>query len=121
VRAVTAAGIDAGAITFEGQSARLRAIVEQCDLIGLNPACLADDHRPVKAREATICHGDFHPLTSFRQEQTTGVIDGPNAVIAEPAIGCRFSDRQHVRRSTPSGHGRARCGPPRYRRGTEAL
>src|SRR4029453_7632718 len=60
LRAVTAAGIDARAITFEGQFAKLRAIVERCALTGLEPGLAwLDDHRPSKAREAAICHGDF--------------------------------------------------------------
>jgi aminoglycoside phosphotransferase (APT) family kinase protein len=88
LRAVTAAGIDAGAITFEGQLARLRTIVERCDLIGLKPGLAwLDDHRPSKAREAAICHGDFHPLNILADKnQPTGVIDWSNAVIAEAAM-----------------------------------
>jgi aminoglycoside phosphotransferase (APT) family kinase protein len=88
LRAVTAAGIDAQAITFEGQLARLRTIVERCDLIGLK-AGLAwlDDHRPPPTREAAICHGDFHPLNILADKgEPTGVIDWANAVIAEPAM-----------------------------------
>ena len=88
LRAVTAAGIDAGAITFEGQSARLKTIVERCDLIGLKPGLAwLDDHRPRKPREAAICHGDFHPLNILADKnQPTGVIDWTNAVIAEAAM-----------------------------------
>src|SRR6478609_1825849 len=68
LRAVTAAGIEAGAVTFEGQLARLRTIVERCALTGLEPGLAwLDDHRPSKARGAAICHGDpaQHP---YRQE-----------------------------------------------------
>jgi hypothetical protein len=55
LRAVTAAGIDAGAITFEGQLARLSTIVERSDLIGLKPGLTwLDDHRPPQAREAAM-------------------------------------------------------------------
>ena len=88
LRAVTAAGIDAGAITFEGQLARLSTIVERSDLIGLKPGLTwVDDHRPPQAREAAICHGDFHPLNILADKnQPTGVIDWANAVIAEPAM-----------------------------------
>lgn len=88
LRAVTAAGIDAGAITFEGQLARLSTIVERSDLIGLKPGLTwLDDHRPPQAREAAICHGDFHPLNILADKnQPTGVIDWANAVIAEPAM-----------------------------------
>jgi aminoglycoside phosphotransferase (APT) family kinase protein len=88
LRAVTAAGIEAGAITFEGQLARLSTIVERNDLIGLKPGLTwLDDHRPPQAREAAICHGDFHPLNILADKnQPTGVIDWANAVIAEPAM-----------------------------------
>ena len=88
LRAVTPAGIDAGAITFEGQLARLSTIVERSDLIGLKPGLTwLDDHRPPQAREAAICHGDFHPLNILADKnRPTGVIDWANAVIAEPAM-----------------------------------
>jgi aminoglycoside phosphotransferase (APT) family kinase protein len=88
LRAVTAAGIDAEAITFEGQLARLRTIVERSDLTGLKPGLAwLDDHRPAQAREAAICHGDFHPLNILADKnQPTGVIDWANAVIAESAM-----------------------------------
>ena len=88
LRAVTAAGIDAEAITFEGQLARLRTIVERSDLIGLKPGLAwLDDHRPAQAQETAICHGDFHPLNILADKnQPTGVIDWTNAVIAEPAM-----------------------------------
>jgi aminoglycoside phosphotransferase (APT) family kinase protein len=88
LQAVTAAGIDAGAITFEGQLKRLRTIVERCALTGLYPALAwLDDHRPRQPREAAICHGDFHPLNILADKnQPTGVIDWANAVIAEPAM-----------------------------------
>jgi aminoglycoside phosphotransferase (APT) family kinase protein len=88
LRAVSAAGIDAAAITFEGQSARLKAVVERCDLIGLKPGLAwLDDHRPAKPRDAAICHGDFHPLNILADNnQPTGVIDWSNTVIAEAAM-----------------------------------
>ena len=88
LRAVTAAGIDAEAITFEGQLARLRTICERSDLIGLKPGLAwLDDHRPAQAQETAICHGDFHPLNILADKnQPTGVIDWTNAVIAEPAM-----------------------------------
>jgi aminoglycoside phosphotransferase (APT) family kinase protein len=88
LRAVTAAGIDSKVITFEGQLARLRTIVEQCALTGLNPGLAwLQDHRPARAREAAICHGDFHPLNILADNgKPTGVIDWANAVIAEPAM-----------------------------------
>jgi aminoglycoside phosphotransferase (APT) family kinase protein len=88
LRAVTTAGIDAGAITFEGQLARLRMIVERSALTGLEPGLVwLDNRRPSPPREAAICHGDFHPLNILADKnQPTGVIDWANAVIAEPAM-----------------------------------
>jgi aminoglycoside phosphotransferase (APT) family kinase protein len=87
LQAVAAAGIDARVVTFEGQLARLKAIVERCALAGLEPALIwLENHRPVQA-QAAICHGDFHPLNILSDNgKTTGVIDWPNVVIAEPAM-----------------------------------
>ena len=88
LRAITADGIDSDTITFEGQLARLNAIVEQSNLRGLKPGLAwLMDHRPPQAREVAICHGDFHPLNILAdKEGPTGVIDWANAVIAEPAM-----------------------------------
>jgi aminoglycoside phosphotransferase (APT) family kinase protein len=87
LQAVTAAGIDARVITFEGQLARLRAIVERCGLSGVEPGLAwLESHRPSQA-QAAICHGDFHPLNILADNgKPTGVIDWPNVVIAEPAM-----------------------------------
>jgi aminoglycoside phosphotransferase (APT) family kinase protein len=88
LRAVTTAGINAGAITFEGQLTRLRTIVERTALGGLEPGLAwLDNRRPPQPREVAICHGDFHPLKIFAvRNQPTGVIDWANVVIAEPAM-----------------------------------
>jgi aminoglycoside phosphotransferase (APT) family kinase protein len=87
LQAVTAAGIDARVVTFEGQFARLKAIVERCGLTGVEPALAwLDQHRPSQA-QAAICHGDFHPLNILADRgKPTGVIDWPNVVIVEPAM-----------------------------------
>ncbi len=87
LQAVTAAGIDASVVTFEGQLARLNAIVERFALTGLQPALAwLRDHRPAPA-QAAICHGDFHPLNILAEDgKPTGVIDWPNVVIAEPSM-----------------------------------
>jgi aminoglycoside phosphotransferase (APT) family kinase protein len=88
LRAITADGINADAITFEGQLARLHTMVERCNLRGLKPGLAwLRDHRPLEAPEAAICHGDFHPLNILADKDgPTGVIDWANAVIAEPAM-----------------------------------
>lgn len=87
LQAVAAAGIDISVITFEGQLARLEAIVARYALAGLEPAIAwLEQHRPAQA-QAAICHGDFHPLNILADNgKTTGVIDWPNVVIAEPAM-----------------------------------
>jgi aminoglycoside phosphotransferase (APT) family kinase protein len=88
LQAVSAAGIDARAITFEGQLARLGTIVERSELVGLRPALAwLEDRRPREPRTMAICHGDFHPLNILVDgDQTTGVIDWASMVIAEPAM-----------------------------------
>src|SRR5262245_54632014 len=87
LRAVPAAGIEAGVVTFEGQLARLRTVVERHGLAGLEPGLAwLDQHRPAPVQSA-ICHGDFHPLNILAENgKPTGVIDWPNVVIAEPAM-----------------------------------
>lgn len=87
LQAVTAAGIDARLVTFEGQLARLKAIVQRLALTGLEPGLAwLENHRPASA-QAAICHGDFHPLNILADGgEPTGVIDWPNVVIAEPAM-----------------------------------
>jgi aminoglycoside phosphotransferase (APT) family kinase protein len=87
LRAVTAAGIDPRVITFEGQLARLRTIVERYALTGVEPALTWLDHHRLLRAQAAICHGDFHPLNILADNgKPTGVIDWPNVVIAEPAM-----------------------------------
>jgi aminoglycoside phosphotransferase (APT) family kinase protein len=107
LRAVTAAGIDAQAIIFEGQLARLRTIVERSALTGLEPGLAwLDDRRPPQPRKAAICHGDFHPLNILAdRNQLTGVIDWANAVIAEPAmdVGSAIANISAVPRSLSWG------------------
>ena len=87
LQAVTAAGIDARLVTFEGQLARLKTIVERLALTGLKPGfAWLEDRRPAPAL-AAICHGDFHPLNILAAgDKPTGVIDWPNVVIAGPAM-----------------------------------
>jgi aminoglycoside phosphotransferase (APT) family kinase protein len=41
---------------------------------------------PAPAEAEVICHGDFHPLNLMVDgEKLTGVIDWPQAIVAEPA------------------------------------
>jgi aminoglycoside phosphotransferase (APT) family kinase protein len=87
LQAVTAAGIDPLAVTFEGQLARLGAVAERDALSGLEPALVwLRDHRLPPA-QAAICHGDFHPLNILADNgKPSGVIDWANVVIAQPAM-----------------------------------
>ena len=88
LQAITGAGIDADTVTFEGQLALLNRIVARWNLAGLKPGLAwLDKHRPPRAQEAAICHGDFHPLNILADKDgPTGVIDWANVVIAEPAM-----------------------------------
>ena len=87
LQAVTAAGIDPRAVTFEGQLARIETAVEQYKLTGLRGVVAwLRDHRPPLA-QAAICHGDFHPMNVLADNgKPTGVIDWANVVIADPAM-----------------------------------
>ncbi len=91
--AIEAAGLAPDVITFTGHLARLDARVRQGGLEGLAPAMAwlvahappapggALDSRPV------ICHGDLHPQNVLVDRRTvTGVLDWPNAIIADPAF-----------------------------------
>jgi aminoglycoside phosphotransferase (APT) family kinase protein len=43
-------------------------------------------HRPAEAARLVICHGDFHPQNILMEAAVvTGVIDWPNALVADPA------------------------------------
>jgi len=44
-------------------------------------------HRPAEAARPVICHGDFHPQNILMEDGVvTGVIDWPNALVADPAF-----------------------------------
>ena len=78
LRAVTTAGIDAGAITFEGQLAWLRTIVERCALteLGILPLrgrTIVDLHSHVRRRSAMATSTRSNILAE--KNQPTGVID----------------------------------------------
>ena len=43
-------------------------------------------HRPAETARPVICHGDFHPQNILMEDGVvTGVIDWPNALVADPA------------------------------------
>jgi aminoglycoside phosphotransferase (APT) family kinase protein len=88
LEAVAAAGIDAQALTFDGQLARLEALIDSSGLSQLTPALSWLKHnRPDDRAQAAICHGDFHPMNIMSdQGRVTGVIDWANVVIAAPEL-----------------------------------
>jgi len=74
-------------MTIDGHLARLEQRIGGGGLAGLAAACqwlLA--HRPPEPKRRVICHGDFHPQNILVSGGVaTGVIDWPNAIIADPA------------------------------------
>ncbi len=45
------------------------------------------ERRPPEPERRVICHGDFHPQNIFISDgAVTGVIDWPNAIVADPAF-----------------------------------
>ena len=83
IAAIAAGGLDATAVTFEGQLSSLAATVEQLRLDGLKPAIdWLKARRPASLRQ-TVCHGDFHPLNILGADgKVTGVIDWTTVVVA---------------------------------------
>jgi aminoglycoside phosphotransferase (APT) family kinase protein len=88
LRAAADAGVDERMLTFDGQLARLAALVEDGGLSALTPAISwLETNRPDDRGSASICHGDFHPLNIMADGETvTGVIDWANVVIAAPEM-----------------------------------
>jgi aminoglycoside phosphotransferase (APT) family kinase protein len=74
-------------ITLEGHVAQLEARIARGSLDGLRPAMAwLVERRPGEQSRRVICHGDFHPHNIlYSGSSVTGVIDWPNAVVAEPA------------------------------------
>lgn len=80
-------GIDPALLTVAGEVQRIRGRIEKANLGRLMPGfdwLQRNVRRPVEAE--VICHGDFHPLNIMVQgERLVGVIDWPQAIVAEPA------------------------------------
>ena len=75
------------AVTFDGLLDQFRRRIAARSLHGLGRALdwLAA-HRPAEAARPVICHGDFHPQNILMEDGVvTGVIDWPNALVANPA------------------------------------
>jgi len=76
------------AVTFDGLLSQLRARVARRSLGGLREvAQWLDAHRPPPPARAVVCHGDLHPQNVLADQRgaVTGVIDWPNALVADPA------------------------------------
>jgi prepilin-type processing-associated H-X9-DG protein len=87
-RAAGAPSITREMVTFEGNLVRLADRIARGGLRGLQQAMAwLVDHRPAEPRRYAICHGDFHPANILMADgRVTGVIDWPNAVVADPAF-----------------------------------
>jgi aminoglycoside phosphotransferase (APT) family kinase protein len=103
-RASTASGalsLDPGMMTLGGQLAQLERRVARGSLDGLGAgmAWLVARRPPEPARRV-ICHGDFHPYNILVSGTTvTGVIDWPNAVVADAA--CDVASTRTILSLTP--------------------
>jgi len=75
------------AVTFDGLLTQFHNRVARHGLDGLRPAMeWLLRHRPPAPERPVICHGDFHPQNVLiAGGHVTGVLDWPNAVVADPA------------------------------------
>lgn len=94
-------GIDPMLLTVTGELGRIRGRIAKAGLIGLLPGIDWLERNLRRPQDAeVICHGDFHPLNIMvAGDRLTGVIDWPQAIVAEPAfdVACtlvllRFAD-----------------------------
>jgi len=76
------------AVTLDGHLTRLEARILRGRLGGLDTAMAwLANHRPTGEQRRVICHGDFHPQNIlFMDGRVTGVIDWPNALVADCAL-----------------------------------
>jgi aminoglycoside phosphotransferase (APT) family kinase protein len=79
--------VDPDLLTLAGEVRRLHRRAEEAGLSGLLPGTTwLQRNLPAPAQPETICHGDFHPLNIMVDgERFTGVIDWPQAIVAEAA------------------------------------
>jgi aminoglycoside phosphotransferase (APT) family kinase protein len=72
---------------FDSMLADLGQRIARCPIEGLaRPMEWLLSHRPPEPVRRVICHGDFHPQNVLMSgHAVTGVLDWPNAVIADPA------------------------------------
>lgn len=73
-------------LTFDGYLAQLDRRIAASRHTGLRPAMRwLEAHRPPPPSRPAICHGDFHPQNLLYEGRVTGVLDWPNALVADPA------------------------------------
>jgi aminoglycoside phosphotransferase (APT) family kinase protein len=74
--------------TFDGYLDQFERRMSDASLAGLAPAMAwLRARRPRPEEPSVICHGDFHPQNILVQgAAVTGVVDWPNALVAEPAF-----------------------------------
>jgi aminoglycoside phosphotransferase (APT) family kinase protein len=74
-------------MTFDGMLARTGRRIAARSIHGLERALSwLTAQRPAEAERPVICHGDFHPQNILMEHGVvTGVIDWPNALVADPA------------------------------------
>jgi aminoglycoside phosphotransferase (APT) family kinase protein len=79
--------LDPGMMTRGGQLAQLERRIARGSLDGLGAGMAwLVARRPPEPERRVICHGDFHPYNILVSGTTvTGVIDWPNAVVADAA------------------------------------
>jgi aminoglycoside phosphotransferase (APT) family kinase protein len=91
------------AVTFDGYLAAFERRITSAALTGLAPAVRwLRAHRPPADVAPVICHGDLHPRNVLVQGgRLTGVLDWPNAVVADPAFD--VASTRNVLRFVPPG------------------
>lgn len=82
-----APSIGRDSMTLEGRLAQFAEHVARGSRDGLAAGIAwLVERRPPEPERRVICHGDFHPQNIFVSGDTvTGVIDWPNAIVADPA------------------------------------
>jgi aminoglycoside phosphotransferase (APT) family kinase protein len=88
--------------TVEGQLAQYERRIVRGALLGLAPALgWLRANRPTVEGPPVVCHGDFHPqnLLVDERRELTGVLDWPNALIAERA--CDVASTAVILRHAP--------------------
>ena len=91
------------AISFDGYLTRLERRITSAALTGLAPALRwLRAHRPSAEVPLVICHGDLHPRNVLVEgRRLTGVLDWPNAVVADPAFD--VASTRNILRFVPPG------------------